>query len=129
MKNRQSQVALLGFVPQSQALKYMADTDYLLLTMTNDISVPGKLFEYMAAKKPILALAAPGSEVDRILEETAAGVVAAPDEPEAITRMLMQAFTAWVTSEKAIEPRGNLVARYERPRLAAEYGRLMRDIN
>ena len=128
LANRKSKVTLLGFMFQADALKYMEDTDYLLLTMTNDISVPGKLFEYMATGKPILAVTAPGSEVDQILRETAAGITAPPDESTAIQRMLVRAFEAWRDRKKLIEEKGEPVERYERPRLAAEYGRLMRAI-
>lgn len=128
LEERRSPVTTLGFMPQAQALKYMEDTDYLLLTMTNDISVPGKLFEYMATGKPILAITAPGSEVDRILAETGAGISAPPDSPEAIRSMLLLALDAWRNGRKLIERQAGLVRRYERPSLAEEYGRLIRGI-
>jgi glycosyltransferase involved in cell wall biosynthesis len=129
LENRKSKVTLLGFLPQAEAIKYMEDTDYLLLTMTNDISVPGKVFEYMATGKPILAVTAPGNEVDQILRETAAGITAAPDDRGAIQRMLMRAFEAWRDRRRLIDREGEPVQRYERPRLAEEYGRLMRAID
>jgi len=125
LENRRGQVSLLEFLPQAQALKYMEDTDYLLLTMTNEISVPGKLFEYMATGKPILAITAPDSEVDRILRQTRAGISAPPDNPEAIRNMLRLAFDAWRNGKKLIESRPHAVQRYERPRLAEEYGRVI----
>jgi len=128
MQDRKSKVTLLGFLPQAEAVKYMEDTDYLLLTMTNDISVPGKLFEYIATGKPILAVAAPGSEVDQILRETATGIAAPPDESGAIQGMLVRAFEAWRDRKKLIDRQGEPVERYERPRLAEEYGRLMRAV-
>ena len=71
LEGRRSQVNVLGFMPQQKAMQHVAETDYLLLTMTNDISLPGKLFEYLALGKPILPSAArrgsfPHSEEDRI---------------------------------------------------------------
>jgi glycosyltransferase involved in cell wall biosynthesis len=94
--------------------------------MTNDISVPGKVFEYMAARKPILAIAAPGSEVDQILRETGAGLCAPPDDTEAIQAMLLRAVEAWRTGTNLLQGDGDSVRRYERPRLVAEYSTLMR---
>ena len=128
LENRKSPVTALGFMPQTAALKYMEDTDYLLLTMTNDISVPGKLFEYMATGKPVLAVAAQGSEVDEILRETGAGMTAAPDNLRAVQAMLMRAFEAWRNGTKLVESSAMAVRRYERPRLAQEYSNLMRNI-
>jgi glycosyltransferase involved in cell wall biosynthesis len=127
MEGRKSRVNCVGFIPQAEALKYMEDTDYLLLTMTNDISVPGKIFEYMAAGKPILAITAPGSEVDQILRETGAGLSAPPDDPDALKALLMRAYLAWRRGVPLVSRNGESVRRYERPRLVEAYGALMRD--
>ncbi|MEO8373222.1 MAG: glycosyltransferase [Candidatus Solibacter sp.] len=127
LEGRQSQITPLGFMPQAEALKHMADTDFLLLTMTNDISVPGKLFEYMAVHKPILAMAARGSEVDQLLAETSAGLCVPPDDTEAIRNMLTRAFHSWRDRKELVQGDGEVVRCYERPRLVEEYGRLMRE--
>ena len=128
LEGRKGRITVLGFRPQAEALKYMEDTDYLLLTMTNDISVPGKLFEYMATGKPVLAVTAPGSEVDQILRETASGLSAPPNDIAAIQKMLRRAFEAWRNGTRLVPETGEPVERYERLRLAEEYGRLMRSI-
>jgi glycosyltransferase involved in cell wall biosynthesis len=127
MEGRKSRITQLGFMPQAEALKHMAATDYLLLTMTNDISVPGKVFEYLAVRKPILAIAAPGSEVDRLLAETSAGLCAPPGEIGAIRDMLLRGFEAWREGKALVEGDGEAVRRYERQRLTAEYVRMIRE--
>ncbi len=129
LESRGGKVTVLGFLPQASALKYMEDTDYLLLTMTDTISVPGKLFEYMATGKPILAVTPPGSEVDRILRETGSGVSACPTDAAALRRMLLAAFAAWQQKRTLLAPDPASARRYERPRLAREYGELMRAVN
>jgi glycosyltransferase involved in cell wall biosynthesis len=127
IQNRKSQVTTLGFVPQESALKYLEDTDYLLLTMTNDISVPGKLFEYMATGKPILTVTAAGNEVDQILTRTSAGIAAPPGDVEAIRAMLIRAFEAWRQGRSLLQSDTRAIRCYERPRLVAEYGDLIRE--
>jgi glycosyltransferase involved in cell wall biosynthesis len=122
---RQSDVQAVGFVAQAEALRFMEETDYLLLTMTNDISVPGKIFEYMATRKPVLAIAQPGSEVDGLLRETGAGICAPPDDLAALRAMIAKAFAAWNNGTALVNPDSGSITRYERPRLVEEYGRLM----
>lgn len=113
-------VRLLGFMPQRDALRWMEETDYLLLTMTDPISLPGKLFEYLATHKPILAITPRGSEVERVLHETGAGWTAPPGDPEAIRAMILRACAG-----ARLEPNNAAIRRYERPRLAAEYARVL----
>lgn len=127
MDSRKSQVKTYGFMPQAEALKLMEETDYLVLTMTNEISVPGKVFEYMASGKPILAITPPDSEVDRILRETGAGVCASPDDPVGIQTMLIRAFENWKTGAQHLDGARESVLRYQRPRLVREYSNMIRE--
>jgi hypothetical protein len=128
VENRLSPVKALGFMPQAEALKNMEETDYLLLTMTNDISVPGKLFEYMASGKPILAIAAADSEVGRILHTSKAGLCATPDSPIAIQAMIMRAWEARRDGKPLVFTDINAVRQYERPQLARQYARIIREL-
>jgi len=74
----------------SLALQRSADA-LLLLTSPHHVShATGKLFEYLAAGKPIIALAR-GNEAARIVKETGTGVAVAPDDVEAIAQALLAA--------------------------------------
>ena len=125
LTGRKSDVRIMGFMPQTEALRQIEETDFLLLTMTNEISLPGKLFEYMATGKPILALAAAGSEVHQILAETGSGWCADPFDPAAIQSMLQKAVQ--YREQAASHIRWDKVRRYERPRLAAELAELIEE--
>ena len=124
LRNRGSGVKMLGNLPQAQAIKNMEETDYLLVTMTNDYSVPGKLLEYLATGKRILALSPMHGEVAKILRETRAGWCAAPDDPEGIRRMLLEAHAAWRNALPSATDWAKVRA-YERPRLAAQLARVL----
>jgi glycosyltransferase involved in cell wall biosynthesis len=82
-------VRLWGHQPRARALGFQQRADVLLLVTVPDQAsiVTGKLFEYLAARKPILALTR-GTEAARIVRESNAGVVVAPDDQEAIARAL-----------------------------------------
>jgi glycosyltransferase involved in cell wall biosynthesis len=122
LEGRKSDIRILGFMPQAKALQQIEETDYLLLTMTNEISLPGKLFEYLATGKRILALAARNSEVDRILTETGAGWCADPFDPAAIEALLRRAVES---RDEAMQIQEEKIRRYERPRLTAELAALL----
>jgi glycosyltransferase involved in cell wall biosynthesis len=126
LEGRKSFVRVLGFMPQAEALRQVEETDYLLLTMTNDISLPGKLFEYLAMRKPILALSPTGGEVHRLLEETGAGMCVDPGDPEAIQSMIRKALDL-AGSETWFSTRNDeLIRSFGRPVLTAQYGEAIR---
>jgi glycosyltransferase involved in cell wall biosynthesis len=81
-------VQLAGALPRAEAVALQRRADALLLITSHHKSIAhGKLFEYLAADKPILALAG-DNEPARIVRETRTGEVVAPDDPEAIVAAL-----------------------------------------
>lgn len=127
-ENRKAKIELCGFLPQKEAIRRVAETDYLLLTMTNDFSLPGKLFEYTATGKPVLALSPTGGEVDRMLSETRTGWNVPHDDPAAIRAMLTRAVEAARDPEKLPKTDWEAVRRYERPRVAEQLAGLIQDL-
>ena len=126
LKNRKSDVRLLGFLPQEQALRYAGESDYLLLTMTNGFSLPGKLFEYLATGIPVLALSPSGGEVDRLLACTHGGWCVPHDDPQSISRLLMKAAERIDGNPPGFEPDWEAIRAYERPRLARRLAGILR---
>ncbi len=124
---RGSSIRILGFLPQQQALARLSETDYLLLTMTNEFSLPGKLFEYLASGKPIIALSPENGEVARLIAETGAGWCVPHDQPEAIRRVVAEAVRLALGNNIPFRPRRDVISRFERPRLVASYASLIRE--
>jgi glycosyltransferase involved in cell wall biosynthesis len=125
LENRRSSVRLFDFVPQTDARRFMEETDLLLLPWTDRINIPGKFYEYLATGKPILALCYPDSEVARIMERTAAGWCVNPDDMGAIQRVLTEIHA--LGGKYPRERNWLAIRRYERPRLAAEYAQVIRE--
>jgi len=59
-------------VPRPDAHRIMAESDYLLILEApdNTTTVPGKLFEYVPIGRPIMALTAEKSPIERILSRS-----------------------------------------------------------
>ena len=68
-----------NFVPHNQALKLMQDSDILLLLVdispNNKDIFSGKLFEYLGARKPILAFGPKDGAAAKVIRETKSGIV------------------------------------------------------
>ena len=71
-------------------MRLQSKADVLLLLQWNSPSeagnIPGKLFEYLGARRPILALGYPEGEMARIIQERAAGFFS--NDPPAIAERL-----------------------------------------
>lgn len=70
---------ILTYVDHSKAVEYLARSAALLLVVPSDKKeaemIPGKLFEYLAAKRPVIALAPKESDVADILLKTNGGMI------------------------------------------------------
>ena len=64
-----------GFLPYKEMLKEVLKANYLLVCSTEPRHVPGKLFEYLRAGKPIIAFGDGNEEVKKILTEANAGMM------------------------------------------------------
>jgi len=112
---------LLGFMPQAEALHAMEDTDCLLLTMTNDISMPGKTYEYLAARKPIIALSPQNGEVFRLIQQTGAGWCVDYLDRQAIGELLTRLQKEKQERGSVNKPLSHTNRSFERPKLVADY--------
>ena len=67
----------------------------------------GKVFEYLAAERPILAVVPPDGAAARLIRETGAGVVVAPEDVAGIRDALIGLHRRW----KARRPRRHAARR------------------
>jgi glycosyltransferase involved in cell wall biosynthesis len=85
-------VELVGRVEHAESLRWMQRASVLLAIQSPDdsIHVPGKLFEYIGARRPILAVSRP-CEVAEMITEHQLGWVAEPDA-ESVAARLAEAY-------------------------------------
>ena len=93
-------VELIAYVPRRRSLELQRESDALLLLIPEAGGrgrgvLSGKVFEYIAAERPILALVPPDGAAAKLLRETGAGVVAAPEDVEAIRAALVDLHARW----------------------------------
>ena len=76
---------LLPYAPRTESLALQRDSEALLLLIPEAGGrgkgvLSGKVFEYVAVGRPILAVVPPDGAAAELIRETGAGVVAAPEE-------------------------------------------------
>jgi glycosyltransferase involved in cell wall biosynthesis len=104
-------VEMVGPLPHSSALASQRASDALLLVTSADGSeATGKLFEYIGAGRPIVALAG-DNEAARIVTETRSGVVVQPDDVPAIADVLVRV----ARRESLARPSEGPIDRYRYP--------------
>ena len=91
---------LLPYAPRREALVLQRDSEALLLLIPEAAGrgkgvLSGKVFEYLAAERPILALVPPDGAAAELIRETGAGVVVAPEDVDGISEALGELVRRW----------------------------------
>ena len=76
-KTFKSCIKFFDYVDYKRAIEFMCSSQILLMVEENDndssYAIPGKLFDYLNSKRPIIAIGPDKSEVNQILYDTNAG--------------------------------------------------------
>jgi glycosyltransferase involved in cell wall biosynthesis len=93
-------VELIDYVPRRTSLALQRDSDALLLLIPEAGGrgrgvLSGKVFEYLAAERPILALVPPDGAAAKLIRDTNAGIVAGPDDVAGIRDALLDLHARW----------------------------------
>lgn len=97
---------LVPYAPRAASLALQRDSEALLLLIPEADGrgkgvLSGKVFEYIAVGRPILAAVPPDGAAAALIRETGAGVVAAPDDPVAIRSALEELHRRWTQDDLA----------------------------
>ncbi len=90
-----SHVVELGYLPHIESVAHLFASDVLWMTLWEDFSAPGKLYEYFGTRKPILGLVKKGSHIERTLVDYGNAKIADPDDIEAIKNAILEYFHLW----------------------------------
>jgi glycosyltransferase involved in cell wall biosynthesis len=95
-----NRLELIPYAPRATSLALQRDSEALLLLIPEADGrgkgvLSGKVFEYIAVGRPILAVVPPDGAAAELIRETEAGVVAPPDDPAAIRASLEELHGRW----------------------------------
>jgi glycosyltransferase involved in cell wall biosynthesis len=119
------------FAPRRRSLELQRDSEALLLLLPDvgerGRDVPsGKLFEYFAARRPILAAVPPDGTAASLVREAGAGVVVPPDDADALRASLDGLVRRWRADELSdVSLPPGFAARVGRPARIREFAELL----
>jgi glycosyltransferase involved in cell wall biosynthesis len=125
---------LVPYAPRAESLRLQRDSEALLLLVPDAGGrgkgvLSGKVFEYLAAGRPILAVVPPDGAAAELIRETSAGTVVAPDDVEGIARALRDLASRHANGGlAAVELADDVRDRLSRRARAEETAELLREI-
>ena len=107
-----------GYVPHRDSVQYLAESQALMLCQipryeSAVVKLPGKMFEYLCLRKPVLALTIPGVTT-RILDRARLGLLVAPDDVAGIKTILGRLVDGFSAGRIAADADEAYVATFDR---------------
>lgn len=115
-ENLKRVITIYERVEHATAIQQMKQADILLLilpTIRQKGVYSGKLFEYLASLKPILALVPPDDVAAQLIRDCNAGYIADNEDLKGIEQALLTAYNDWLTG-KVLQRNLDLVKKHHR---------------
>ena len=120
----------LGYVSHKTAVEHQRKSQVLLLIEIDSYEtigiIPGKLFEYMAAERPILAIGPVKSDVERIIKDTNAGKYFNYDHLEEVKQYILDCYQKYQQNDLKVHGIG--LQYYSRKKLTEKLAEIIKSI-
>ncbi|MDA0986889.1 MAG: glycosyltransferase [Bacteroidetes bacterium] len=113
----QDAVNICGYLSHKECIKYLLASDVLWLMMKDDLSSPGKIYEYIGTGKKIMGCVPTGFIRDTI--EEANGFVTTPDNVNEISTAILTLYNEF-ENKKLKGASSEVISKYNRKELTGE---------
>jgi glycosyltransferase involved in cell wall biosynthesis len=118
-------VEMRGRLSHSETLRRLLQSDLLLLLSEKQlIEIPGKTFEYLKTRRPILALTYEGA-VATLLRRTGGAWVVSPDDQQGVINAVRECYRLWKCGLPGPAPDPLIVESFDRRRTTARIAELL----
>jgi len=121
-------IEIIPYLPHSESVKELLRADALLLVVDEAAGsegiVPGKVFEYIGAQRPIIALAPEGA-VAELMRETRSGFVAANQDIPAIKAAFVECYQNFLYDRSQGQQDAEAVKQYDRREITRQLATLL----
>ena len=122
--------SFLGYVAHKKAIAFQQKAQVLLLLIPNVKNskgiLTGKLFEYLAAKRPILALGDEDGDLSDILKETNAGVVIGFNNEEKLLLEILKLYQQYKQGNLVVSSKN--IEKYHRKELTKKLASIIKNV-
>ncbi len=112
-----------GYLEHTESVGQLLASDILWMTMSDDLSAPGKMYEYFGTRKPILGMVPPASHAERLLREYGNAITVPPDDVAATKNALLDLYEKWKSYTLPIASNEDFLQRHDRQELTRDLGR------
>jgi glycosyltransferase involved in cell wall biosynthesis len=127
-------VRFVEYVPHRKGLEFMVNSQALLLLITlegskGEVILTGKLFEYIASQKPIIAIAPENGAASKIIRSLNAGTVVSPRNVSGIKKAITDFYQQW-TKNKTVTTAARVgdIKRYDRKVLTGKLAEIFEKV-
>lgn len=128
----QSQVRVIEHRPYREVLSLYREAAVLLLVIPRAGGAgnhTGKIFNYLATGRPILALAPEPNIAADLIRASRSGLVVPPDDPVSVARALTELYEVWRSGRPLLKDQDQaLIAGYEARPQAERFARLLDEL-
>jgi glycosyltransferase involved in cell wall biosynthesis len=120
----------IGYVSHKEAIDYQKKAQVLLLLIPNVAKsegiLTGKLFEYLTAKRPILAMGLETGDLSEILKNTSSGVVVGFDNEAELTSEIRNLYQQYKTGDLQVNSKN--IEQFHRKELTKSLSEIIKNL-
>ncbi len=121
---------MISYIGHQKAMEYLSASAALLLVIPSDRKtnemIPGKLFEYLASRRAVIAIGPVESDAGKILNETGGGKIFEKDDSAAMGDYLIGLYKNFKEGFYEVSSKG--IEQYSRKALAEKYSGIIKNI-
>jgi glycosyltransferase involved in cell wall biosynthesis len=126
-----NQLVMIPYLPHNEAIKKQQTSQVLLLLLLNmpgtKCILTGKLFEYLAAQRPILAIGPTDGDAAAVLSETGAGKMIEFSDEKTTKQIILDYYSCYKSGQFNINL--NSIERFSRKSLTGELSELLNSLS
>ncbi len=126
----EAQTQFFDYIPHSEIIKVQFSSRVLYLSVNNTPNVKGimtgKIFEYLAVKRPILCIGLAEGDAAEVLKNTGVGLISGFDDLKTLKENIKTLYLQYKNGEDQVA--GNQIAQYSRKTQTSQLAHLLNNI-